>query len=242
MVLRFLWRAFKARYRDEKAEISALMASITPGDIAVDVGTNKGSYLYWLSRATAHGKVIAFEPQPSLAKYLRAACSATGLGNITVEAAGISDNNGRLVLNVPGDSDSPSASFEQAVASREKCQTIEVPVYALDDYFASRAGRISAIKIDVEGHELAVLRGARKILTEDAPCLVLESESRHLTQGTVLDVLEFVKSLGYDGYFVQHGKKRPLMEFDPAIHQKMTGERFWDSKDYCNNFILRKAD
>jgi FkbM family methyltransferase len=242
MVLRFLWRAFKARYRNEKAEISALVASIAPGDIAVDVGTNKGSYLFWLSRAVAHGKVVAFEPQPLLAEYLRAACAATGLGNITVEAAGVSDSIGRLVLHVPGDTDSPSASFEHAVASREKCRRIEVPVHTLDDYFASRTGRIAAIKIDVEGHEMSVLRGATKILSEDRPCLVLECESRHLTQGTVRDVLGYVQSLGYKGYFVHHGKIRPLDEFDPAIHQKMTGERFWDSKEYCNNFILRMVD
>jgi FkbM family methyltransferase len=241
MIIRFLWRAFKARYRNEKAEISALVSSITPGDIAVDVGTNKGSYLYWLSRAAAHGKVVAFEPQPRLAEYLREACAAACLSNITVEAAGVSDSVGQLVLHVPGDSDSPSASFERAVASREKCREIKVPVYSLDDYFSARKGRISAIKIDVEGHEMAVLRGAKKILSEDGPCLVLECESRHLTQGTVLDVLSYVKALGYNGHFVQQGKIRPLTEFDPAIHQRTTGERFWDSKDYCNNFILRKV-
>lgn len=241
MILRFLWRAFKARYRDEKAEISALIAAIAPGDLAVDVGTNKGSYLYWLSRAAAHGKVVAFEPQPRLAEYLRAACTATGISNITVEAAGVSDSIGQLVLHVPGDSDSPSASFEQAVAAREQCRKIEVPVYTLDDYFSTRKSRIAAIKIDVEGHELAVLRGAQKILTQDAPCLVLESESRHITQGTVLDVLEYVRSTGYDGHFVQHGRLRPLSEFDPKIHQKTEGDRFWDAKDYCNNFVLRKA-
>ena len=239
MILKFLWRNFKARYRDQRAEISAITASISPGDIAVDVGANKGSYLLWLSRAAE--SVVAFVPQPLLAEYLRKVCEVTGLDNVTVEQGGVSDSNGNLPLYVPGDSTSPSASFETVVSSSEPCRIINVPVYVLDDYFASRSRRIAALKIDVEGHELSVLKGAKQILSQDAPCVVLECESRHLAHGTVHEVLNYVLSFGYTGHFVQQGKVRPISEFDPAVHQRAVGGRFWDSQDYCNNFIFRKG-
>ena len=94
MEFRFLWRAWKARLRDERAEIHALRSSIRDGETAVDVGANKGSCLYWLSRAVGSGTVVAFEPQPDLASYLRRHCSPSGLANVTVEAAGVSDRRG----------------------------------------------------------------------------------------------------------------------------------------------------
>ena len=42
-------------------------------------------------------------------------------------------------------------------------------------------------------------------------------------------------------HFVRRGRLVAAEEFDPAVHQKATGGRFWDSKDYCNNFVLRKG-
>jgi len=103
MEFRFLWRAWKARLRDEREEIHALCSSIQDGEMAVDVGANKGSYLYWLSRAAGSGTVVAFEPQPELAHYLRMHRAPAGLANVTVEAAGVSDRQGELMLHVPGD-------------------------------------------------------------------------------------------------------------------------------------------
>ena len=57
--------------------------AIRPGDVAVDVGANKGSYLRWLSRAAGPGKVVAFEPQPQLAAYLERACRLQVLARAT---------------------------------------------------------------------------------------------------------------------------------------------------------------
>jgi FkbM family methyltransferase len=238
MKLRFLWRAIKGRFRDQKCEVRALLSSLAPGDVAVDVGSNKGSYLYWLSRAVPRGRVIAFEPQPVLAAYLKQVCAATGLGNVRIEASGVSDKRGRLTLYIPGESDSPAASFEKIVSVNERCRVVDVPVVTLDEYFEGCEGRIGAVKIDVEGHELAVLRGAVGILSRHKPVVVLECETRHLTNATVLDVVRYVEDLGYEGSFIQRGKPRPVSEFDPDIHQKSEGERYWNSKDYCNNFVF----
>lgn len=239
-MMRFLWRAYRARFRDQRAEIRELRSSIQPGDIAVDVGAHKGSYLYWLSQAASPGKVFAFEPQPTLAEYLRTQCAAAGLKNVVVEAAGVSDQSGHLTLHVPSETVSQGASFEGAILEQSECRSYSVPVVTLDEYFQSRTQRIAAIKIDAEGHEFAVLRGAEKILTQDAPCLTVECEARHLKQRSVADVLGYLESLGFQGSFVHRGKLKPIAEFDPQTHQKDIGDQFWGEKDYCNNFVLRK--
>jgi FkbM family methyltransferase len=242
MKWRFLYRGLKARYRDQRQEVGALVAALKPGEIAVDVGANKGSYLPALSRAVRRGKVIAFEPQPLLAAYLADACRAAGLSNVVVEPAGISDRSGHLTLAIPGTGESsPGASFETAVRDREACRTVDVKTHALDDYFATEARRVGAIKIDVEGHELSALQGATRVLATHRPLVVCECEARHMTHGNVATVLGFFRDHGYDGHFVCQGRLLPVSQFDAAVHQKTGGERFWDAPGYCNNFIMSPA-
>ena len=62
MKLRFLWRAFRNRFRDSQIELSELKKHLEPSDITCDIGANKGSFTYWLSKWFYNGKVIAFEP------------------------------------------------------------------------------------------------------------------------------------------------------------------------------------
>lgn len=240
MRLRFLYRALRARYRDQRREIGAILEALEPGHLALDVGANKGSYLLWMSRAVPHGRVIAFEPQPRLAAYLRGACRALRLENVTVEAAGVSDHSGTMTLHIPGAGDSPGASFEPGAASLGPCRRLDVPVVSLDEYFRVNPGRIGAIKVDVEGHELRVFHGAERLLREHSPLLVFECEQRHLTEGSVSDVLHHLRGMGYEGFFVCRARLVPLSEFRPELHQKTAVGRFWDRPDYCNNFVMRR--
>jgi FkbM family methyltransferase len=237
---RFLYRGLKARYRDQRAELSALVRALSPGDVAVDVGANKGSYTWALARAVPDGRVVAFEPQPALAEYLTRACRSAGLANVKVEAAGLSAASGTLMLNVPGDgASSPDASFEAHAAAAGEARRIEVPTYALDDYFRDEAGRIGAIKIDVEGHEAAVLDGAAALIARHRPAVVMECEQRHLAGGAAVEsVVGRLLGAGYTGWFVQRGTPRPIAEFDVRVHQAQGEGRFWDRPDYCNNFVF----
>ena len=239
MRARFLWRAFKARYRDQVAELAAIRRAIGPDAVVCDIGANKGSYLYWLSRWVPRGRVIAFEPQEQLALYLRNVCSAIRLRNVSVEAKAVGAKSGSQTLYVPGMGDSPGASLSGKVSARGQCRSVSVPVVALDDYF-ERDVRISILKIDVEGAERAVFEGATRILTSQSPLLVFECENRHIESGGVSGVFRYLNDLGYAGEFVCGKALRPVNEFDPAVHQKQTEERFWDAGDYYNNFIFRK--
>lgn len=241
MNLRFVYRNLKARFRDQHQEIKALLAHIRPGDTVVDCGANKGGYVWTLSRAAGkNGQVVAFEPQRKLAAYLRDMARSCGLHNVRIEEKGISEHAGTMQLMIPGGDTSPGASLEPGILQRENCTAYPVEVVSLDEYFAARTRKISAIKIDVEGHEFAVLHGAQNILEQDAPLLVFECEQRHLSGTTVAEILAWLQARGYTGWFIRQGALRPVAEFNVELHQRQTGQRFWDVPDYCNNFIMKK--
>lgn len=237
--MRFAWRGLRARYRDQRAELAAIRKAIRADGIAVDVGANKGSYLYWLARWTPAGRAVAFEPQVELADYLRDVAETLRLNNVIVETKGVADKPGHLEFFSPGGTVSPGASFSHRVADREKCTRELKEVVTLDSYFDAGAP-ISVIKVDVEGLELKVFQGAERVLAESSPLLVFECENRHLEEGTVDDVLNFLYEQDYDGDFVHRGKLIPAKQFDAAVRQQEIGERFYADKDYCNNFVFRK--
>lgn len=233
MKARFLWRAHRARLLDQAAELSQIRRHVRKGDLICDVGANKGSYLYWMARWA--GRVVAFEPQPGLASYLATLSAALPLRNVTVEQKGVSDHSGVLTLYMPSDN-SPEASLEPI----EGAHKIEAPVVSLDDYFAP-GERLAMLKVDVEGHELSVFRGAERILREDRPVLLFECEQRHLREGSVFDCFRHLEDRGYEGWFIHGRELKPVAEFDLAIHQSQAGERFWRSPDYSNNFLFKPA-
>jgi FkbM family methyltransferase len=235
---RFLARALKARLRNERTELAAIRRHLRPGDIACDIGANKGSFIYWLSRWVRDGRVVAFEPQPELAHDLSHICDLFGLANVTVEAKAAYSHSGAQDLYVP-EGHRPGASLCYKEAKAESFAVLSVPTVTLDDYFTN-GERVALLKIDVEGAELAVLRGAERILRSNAPLLVFECENRHLLHGSVGDVVAFLEGLGYEGSFVCRHRLLPVSRFDAAIHQRQDGEWFWKRKDYCNNFIFRK--
>ena len=242
-VIRYLHRAWKARRRNERAEIAALQRLVRPGSVALDIGAHKGSYLFWLRRAVGpSGKVLAFEPQPLLAAYLQDLTRTFRWRNVEVRHQGISDNPGELTLHVPGAAGviSPGASFEASVTDHGPSHSVRVKVTSLDFEFPAGSPRPSFIKCDVEGHELAVFEGGASLLATQGPALLFECEARHLGGRPVSDVFAILAKLGYSGEFFSLDGLRPVSEFRPDIHQSENGVRFWDRHDYCNNFLFTK--
>jgi FkbM family methyltransferase len=241
MSLRFYYRGLRARFRDQRAELKFLQANIEPGTTVIDCGANKGSYLFSLSRAAGrNGRVIAFEPQPKLASYLKNEIEDCRLRNVVVEQKALSDGCGKARLFVPGGGVSPGASLESAVTGTGLYESYEVDSITLDEYCNRLNDRISAIKIDVEGHELPVLEGGANILREMAPALVVECEQRHLRDRSIKEVLDWILARGYSGWFVHRRRLIHINEFDPRIHQRRRDGDFWNDKDYSNNFLFQR--
>jgi FkbM family methyltransferase len=236
--IRFRVRALKARFRDQKVELGIIRQYLRPTDIACDIGANKGSYIYWLSSWCCNGAVVAFEPQPELARGLEKICRVIKLGNVKVEAKAVYSHSGEQDLFVPR-GHQPGASLGRKALQNENFEILSVPLVSLDAYF-SEHDKIGLLKIDAEGAEFDILRGAERILRQHAPLLVFECENRHLAHGRVNDVFSYLENLGYQGYFVCRNQLLAISKFDAAVHQRQSGEWFWKSKDYCNNFIFRK--
>ena len=89
---------------------------------------------------------------------------------------------------------------------------------------------------------VAAIKGGIHLLSKNKPVIVCESENRHIMKGSVMDVLKFILDLGYQGWFIRQGELVPLIEFDPVVHQSQIGDQFWESPDYCNNFIFKPLD
>jgi len=136
---------------------------------AVDVGANYGPYSYFLARRYA--RVLAFEPNLPVARPLVAWAHPA----VTVHGVALSDTEGHATLHVPTLDGREMTGWASLDAGRLGAATatraLDVPVRTLDSYGLDDVG---FMKIDVEGHELAVLRGARATLERCRPHLLLE--------------------------------------------------------------------
>jgi len=230
----YLYRAYRARWFRQAGEIRAVGSALREGDTAVDVGAHKGRYVFWMRRAVgAAGRVLAFEPQPLLADYLRGVSAAMGWRNVAVRQAAVADAPGTATLHVPGARGvSAGASLDSAAYADGAPLHYECAVVTLDRELQS-GERVRLIKVDAEGHELQVFRGAEGLLRSQGPVLLFECETRHLRRHSMADVFGYLDGLGYRGSFFSPTALRPLAEFDPTVHQRMGGRA-----PYCNNFLF----
>ncbi len=235
----FLVRGLKARFLDQRVEFDLIRQHVRPTDLVCDIGANKGSFVFWLSRWCREGTVVAFEPQPWFAASLAQTCRELGLDNVRVEPKAVFSRSGTADLFVPK-AHLQSASLLGKAEADGSIETIAVPTVRLDDYFRPEQ-RISLLKIDVEGAELGVFEGAARILREQSPLLLFECENRHLQGRSVQDVFAHLSSLGYSGSFVAGNRLLPVSAFDASVHQRADREWFWKEKDYYNNFVFSKA-
>jgi len=250
--IRYLYRAYRYRYRVDPAELRFVCAHLQRGQLAVDIGCHKGAYTYWMRRRVGPtGGVFAFEPQPRQVAYLHEVFSAMRYDNVAIVPMAVSDAEGKLPLYVPQESthratlemsgaergtrsDGKSESRSSLLAPR----SLHVDVTTLDAFFADRPRGPHLIKIDVEGHELAVLRGARHTLATHRPNILVECEARHRPDGDVRPVFDFLQSLGYAGSFFSNSRRCPIAEFDPTVHQRIVAASNGLPPEYANNFAF----
>jgi FkbM family methyltransferase len=236
--LRFRNRASRFARRVDPMEIGFLRAALRPGDLALDVGAHKGGYLYWLRRAVGEaGRVVAFEPQQELGAYLRHVVELCGYGNVEVVEQALSDRSGPARLFAPAGRFSPGASLEPGVFS-ENDTPRAIAAVTLDDFLAARPDLPPPryIKIDVETHELAVLRGAARTLRAAAPVVQLEADQRVFGDRPIREVFALLEELGLSGFFFFERRLRRIRELDLAVHQPARLRA--NDRGYVNNFLF----
>jgi FkbM family methyltransferase len=187
----------------EPVETNLVRERVTAGNIAVDIGANFGWYTTLFSDLVGPtGLVHAFEPVPDTFEVLKTNCRLNACRNVLLNNCALGDRDGTAMIHqFPGEPSGHASLLERpngsSVASVCTIQT-------LDDYMVRFNRVCHFIKCDVEGAELAVLRGASALIRTSKPLILLEVNTNTLVlagHGPV-SLLRFILSFGYLLYLI----------------------------------------
>jgi FkbM family methyltransferase len=191
----------------ERYEADLVARLLENDDVFWDIGANVGYFSLVAATALAgRGQIIAFEPGRNAYARLTENISWNAYGNIKTYPVAVSDAEGEAVLHVSGDIADSSASLFAAgspEAGREVCRTV-----ALDRFREAEGLRPpSLIKLDAEGAELAVLKGAARLISQAPPLLLMEMEEKNLRAAgaSKVAIQQFLSNYGYRAAHLKKG-------------------------------------
>lgn len=191
----------------ELGTLRVMRKCLRRGDVFIDVGSNIGMMTLEAARAVGpSGAVWAFEPAPATHAILRQNVEMNGFGNISALQTALGSERGDAMFYFSPDHLGQSSFIEPQVGGQE----IRVPIQTLDEVM-SRESVDSArmLKIDVEGWEIEVLRGASTFLSSSrAPILCIEhSVPLCGTKGAIFDFILDINH--YQVFRLKRGKENP---------------------------------
>ncbi|MDB5411300.1 MAG: FkbM family methyltransferase [Rhodospirillales bacterium] len=227
-----LTRAIIRRGNWEAEETRAFAAAIAPGDFVIDVGANFGHYaLVAAGVVGAAGLVVAFEPHPAVFPLLADNVALQDHANIVAEKAGLAEQPG--TLDITTDLDNPGGHSFVDGNVRTRGAGVAVALRGLDEYltekgFADR--RLALLKIDVQGFEMRVLRGAAATIARHRPIVFCEvtPDALRVAGDSHQALLEFFASRNYAARPIGHhyGPPKPFAEVARLL--ETSGREYWD--------------
>jgi len=165
-----------------------IVTHLDPGDVFVDVGCNNGYYSVLASKVVGRtGKVLAFDPNPKAFSRMTRNRDTNAAVNITAHCMALSDQTAMATLYVDETEDGLSTLTSREHVSRRGGAAVVIPMDRLDNLLGGAVPRV--VKVDVEGHELRVLRGMERLLdSPECPCLIVEWNPEYATE-ELLDYL-----------------------------------------------------
>jgi FkbM family methyltransferase len=228
--------ALESKRIDPEMILAPLLFHDTTDEVFVDIGAHIGPYVAALYPFISHTRIVAFEPNPHSAKRLHAL-----FPDITVERIALSSRSGEarfkvpLIRGTPYETRGTLASYTEDGESGT--QLYDVATETLDAYCArTSATKIAVLKIDVEGHEAAVIEGAQTVLTAQRPVVIIEIEQRHHTE-PIEKIFRQIEVLGYAGWFFDAATWGyvSIEKFAVAEHQRHTEVK---TIRYIQNFVF----
>jgi FkbM family methyltransferase len=209
------WREAQYYLRYGELELHFLDVLCTLDRDSIDVGAHDGCYVHFLRKQSRH--VLAFEPIPWMAADLVRKFPH----RVTVRPEALSRADGSATLHMPVVNGHfvPGCSTISELASSTyggNSRDLAVPVRTLDGVYA---GDVGFIKIDVEGHEIEVLEGARETIARCRPNFLIEVVER-LSPDGVRAVSAFLGQGGYEGFFAHRWRMLRAGAFDAASLQR----------------------
>jgi len=205
---------------EEEEELGTLARLLKPGQVFVDCGANIGIWsLVAASTVGEKGRVYAFEPNPATCEKLANNVSRGGWKNIRVVPAAVGGRDGEAHFRCE------AAHNVSRTVERPGEATIPVPMMTLDSVLGRE--RISGCKIDVEGNELDVLRGAERLIGDMRPWFCVEFNTL-LTRTRTLgewNVHRYLRERGYAAH-----------RFPDALNaaRRTALPDTWQTTGYCN--------
>jgi FkbM family methyltransferase len=206
---------------DEACTERLLPRVLREGDTVVDVGANLGSFTLMCARRVGpKGLVVSLEPGSRMSAALRRNLGLNGVADwVQVHQLAVCDEEGRrtLLLTTGGENTAVLAAPQNGAApARAGAQYgEEVTVTRLDTIVSGVSRPIRLVKIDVEGAEWNVLRGATQLLEHDRPCLLIELSARQQAAFgyTPMELVRWLETRGYSFHWVGD-LERPFEEDD----------------------------
>ncbi len=222
-------------YENDMAIVKYFVAS---GETVIDVGANFGFYSTFLSKLVGkEGEVFSFEPIPLTYEILSNNVRRLSLANVKAFEYAISERDCSDVMVIPKWSASGGENFYQAHIRSENTmgghlREVQVGLRKLDSLFYGNQKRISFVKIDVEGHELQVIEGAKSLISQSKPALLIEIwGSLDNVECSAFVLFELLKKDGYDAYWYDGAILRRRSPGDNSINY------FFLTKDHLVHFM-----
>lgn len=217
-------------------ELLLLPRLLKPDSVFIDVGANKGVYLYEAEKLITNGKIIGFEPNQKLVAF----CTHL-FKKSKIYPYAASEKAGNSILHIPKKGNTlqdTRASIEPIAGAVE---TINIQTIRLDEWVASQhLSRVDLVKIDVEGHEFQSLKGCEGLLKTLQPIFIIEIEWKRATY-PVHELFHFIQKYGYEIFYLD----RKSLQLIPCKIEQLADfqkdEYVNDFNRYINNFICKPA-
>ncbi|MFZ1801139.1 MAG: FkbM family methyltransferase [Chitinophagaceae bacterium] len=201
----------------------------------VDAGMNIGQTMLKLNAVNSSVQYVGFEPNAACNYYCKKLIEKNNFINYTIYPVGLFDKNEILTLSLDMDIASGASVLPEfrKLKSRYKFHQ-QVPVFTGDDILFDKKIQIGIIKADVEGAELEVISGMKKIIERDMPVIILEilpyydseSENGKYRKGRMDTLLTFLKMMDYT-FFRIHEQTADVEAFEElATHSDMSQTNF----------------
>jgi FkbM family methyltransferase len=187
-----LYHAFWEKMFSE--EIENVKKYIKRDDTVIDVGGNMGFFVLILNEMVRNtGKIYSFEPSRILRDRLASTVQINNIKNVEIVNLALGEKDGTTSLYY-----NPKQSGLSSIVSHEENGFLkeEITITTLDKFSKAISNRISFIKIDTEGYEPQVLRGAKELIKKDKPVIYIELGGDHLE--TSIEAMKVLKELGYN--------------------------------------------
>lgn len=190
-------------------ELYYLGEILKPGMCFVDVGANEGFYTIYAARKIgAQGRVFSIEPSPREQSWLEQNISTNQLSNVQLIPLALADNQGNDILKLADAEHNGQNTLGNFGYKGVTCsERVEVELTTLD--LLRRSGgipKIDVIKIDVEGAEYKVLKGANQTIKKDRPVILIElfDDALRLQNASVSLILSYLRELQYSFFEFDH--------------------------------------